>query len=166
MRNRFAIGVAFILLMLAAAASAQKDLDDEPTSWISFVVTKEDNGRPVRNAAVIMHPVNTKGRQERGGLELKTDAEGKANLDGIPYGKLRIQVLAKGFQTYGEDFDVKGPKTDLIIKLKRPQGQYSIYDDRPSDQNGAKTEPPPPAAKPESKPDDKTEEKKSDKPNN
>ena len=50
----------------------------------------------MRNAAVIMHPVNEKGKQERGGLELKTDPDGKANFDGIPYGPLRVQVLAHG----------------------------------------------------------------------
>ena len=37
-------------------------------------------------------------------MELKTDAEGKANFDGIPYGVLRVQVLAHGFQTFGEDY--------------------------------------------------------------
>src|SRR5215475_10422458 len=114
------------LLLVPAAAVAQKDTEEDPSSVLNFVVTKEDNGKPVRNAAVIMHPVNEKGKQERGGVELKTDSEGKCTYDGIPYGMLRVQVLAKGFQTYGEDFDIKKPQTNLAIKLKRPQGQYTI----------------------------------------
>jgi len=121
-----------LLLAMATPALAQKDADNEPTSWLTFVVIKDDNGKPVRNAAVIMHPVTTKGKQGRGGMELKTNADGKTDFDGIPYGKLRVQVLAQGFQTYGEDFDVEQPKMQFTIKLKRPQGQFSVYDDHAS----------------------------------
>ena len=99
-------GVVLAMLSLAGAAFAQKDKDDEPTSFLYFLVLKDDNGKPVRNAAVIMHGVNTKGKQGRGGMELKTDPDGKANFDGIPYGKVRVQVLATGFQTFGEDYDI------------------------------------------------------------
>ena len=106
------ICIAALLLALAAASPllAQKDKDDEPTSVVNFLVIKDDNGKPVRNAAVIMHPVNPKGKQGRGGLELKTNPEGKANFDGIPYGMLRVQVLAQGFQTYGEE--LRCPEAD------------------------------------------------------
>jgi hypothetical protein len=99
------VGVALALLMLALGAAAQRDrrAEEEPTAAISFLVLKDDNGKPVRNAAVIMHPVNSRGKQQRGGMELKTDSEGKSSFDGVPYGKLRVQVLAPGFQTFGED---------------------------------------------------------------
>ncbi len=130
-------GMVLMLLLTATMAMGQKDKDDEgPTSWLYFSVIKDDNGKPVRNAAVILHPVSN-GKQDRGGLELKTDPEGKANLDGIPYGMLRVQVLAHGFQTYGEDFDIQKEKTEITIKLKRPQGQYSVYDDHAKDSNPA-----------------------------
>jgi hypothetical protein len=142
---------SIVLMMLASAAQAfaQKDNDeDEPTCLVYFLVLKGDNGKPVRNAAVIMHPVTSSGKQGHGGMELKTDAEGKANFDGIPYGKLRVQVLAPGFQTYGEDFDVEKPKMSLTIKLKRPQDQYSIYEDHSKDTGGtAQPQTPPPDKK-------------------
>jgi hypothetical protein len=134
------VGILLATFMTAGVAAAQKDKENEPTSWIYFSVVKEDNGKPVRNAAVIMHPVNVKGKQERGGMELKTDMEGKASFDGIPYGPLRVQVLAHGFQTYGEDFDVQKEKTEITIKLKRPQGQFSVYEDHAS--TPAKQDPP------------------------
>jgi hypothetical protein len=153
MRRHFVAALAFALLTMVAVAAAQRDTNEEPTSLLTFIITKQDNGKPVRNAAVIMHPVNAKGKQERGGLELKTDAEGKANFEGIPYGKLRVQILAKGFQTYGEDFEITQPKVNLEIKLKRPQGQYSIYDDPPSDSSAQpKPDPAPPAEKKNDKP--------------
>ena len=151
--------LAFLLSLFAllGAAVAQKDKDDEPTAILNFIILKEDNGRPVRNAAVIMHPVNTRGKQGRGGLELKTDAEGKTSFDGIPYGKLRVQVLASGFQTFGEDYEVNQGKMEFTVKLKRPQGQYSIYDEHPGekkaekkdDKKDDKTPPPPGNTKPQ-----------------
>jgi len=129
--NKHLFGAAVLLIVIGGVipAFAQKDADNEPTSWVYFSIVKDDNGKPVRNAAVVLHPVNPKGKQERGGMELKTDPDGKTNYDGIPYGVLRVQVLAHGFQTYGEDFDIEKSKTEITIKLKRPQGQYSVYDD-------------------------------------
>jgi hypothetical protein len=129
--------------------SAQRDKDEEPTAVLNFIVIKEANGKPVRNAAVIMHPVSSHGKQERGGLELKTDGEGKTSFDGIPYGKLRVQVLASGFQTFGEDYEIKQAKMEFTVRLKRPQGQYSIYQDHPGEKKDDKTAPPAPNAKPQ-----------------
>jgi len=106
-------------------------------------VTKADNGKPVRNAAVILHPVNPKGKQDSSGAELKTDGEGKTSYDYAPYGKLRIQVLAPGFQTYGEDFEIDKPKMDIAIKLQRPQGQYSVYQDYSANPAPKQDAPPP-----------------------
>jgi hypothetical protein len=124
---------AFVIAWALAGAAAAQDKDEGPTSWLHFVVVKDDNGKPVRNAAVIMHPVNTSGKQGRGGMELKTDPEGKTDFNGIPYGMLRVQVLATGFQTFGDDYEINKPEVELTIKLKRPQKQYSIYDDHSKD---------------------------------
>jgi hypothetical protein len=117
------------VLTMAIPAVAKKQ--PEALANLNFVVIRDENGKPIRNAAVVMHPVNGHGKQERGGLELKTDAEGRVSYDGIPYGKLRVQVLATGFQTYGDDYDVEQPNLDITIKMKRPAGQYSVYDEHP-----------------------------------
>jgi hypothetical protein len=116
---------------------------------LSFTVVRDYNGKPVKNASVIMHPVNKKGKQQRSGFQLKTNAEGKTNYDGIPYGMLRVQVLAQGFQTFGQDYDVNKPEMEISIRLKRPQEQYSVYGDKPEDK---KEEQKPPDQKPEEKP--------------
>ena len=144
------VGAFLIVLALATSAMAQQDdeSDEGPTAVISFVVTKQDNGKAVRNAAVIMHAVNAKGKQDKGDLELKTDPEGKASFDGLPYGKVRVQVLAQGFQTYGQDFDIGKPQVAIAIQLKRPQQPYSIYQDHSKDSSAAPKQdaPPPPGA--------------------
>jgi hypothetical protein len=145
-------GILFTVALLGTA-SAQREPDTEPTADMNFLILKEDNGKPIRNAAIIMHPVSTNGKQSRGGLELKTDADGKTSFEGVPYGKLRVQVLAPGFQTFGEDYDVDRAKMDLTIKLKRPQDQYSIYQDHPGEKKDEKKDdkapPPDPNAKPQ-----------------
>jgi hypothetical protein len=125
-----------LLLMLVPVWGTKKP--QIPLSSVSFVVVRDENGKPVRNAAVVVHPVDEKGRQERGGIELKTDPDGKAGYDGIPYGTMRIQVLAPGFQTFGSDYDISKPTVDITIKLKRPAQQYSIYEEHPSDKRNQK----------------------------
>src|ERR1039457_930436 len=118
-------GVIVLGLGLVGSAAAQGD--DGPMSDLRFVVVGDSNGKPVRNAAVVLHPVSKKGKQTRGGLELKTDNEGRTKIDGIPYGSLRVQVLAPGFQTFGEDYEINKPELEITVKLKRPGGQYSTY---------------------------------------
>lgn len=109
------------------AIASPKDKDQDQVSSTSFVVLKDDSGKPVRNAAVVLHPVGKHGKQMKSGFELKTDADGKTHFDGIPYGTLRIQVIAHGFQTFGQDYEINEPNQEITVRLKRPQGQYSIY---------------------------------------
>ena len=146
--KRILITGSVLVFALVSLAVAQKDKEEGPSSWLHFVVVKDDNGKPVRNAAVILHPVSDAGKQGKGGMELKTDPDGKTEFDGIPYGKLRVQVLASGFQTYGEDFDINKPNMEFTIKLKRPQSQFSVYDDQKGTASAPRQDAPPPDKKP------------------
>jgi hypothetical protein len=119
--------LAVLLSTLLVAADDKKNQKEESSATLNFVVTKDMNGKPVRNAAVILHAVDKEGRQSKGGLNLKTSEEGKASVPGIPFGKVRIQVIAKGFQTFGEDIDVNQSEQEIVIKMKPPAEQYTIY---------------------------------------
>jgi len=134
--SRFLTIPLLIVFCLAPAWAGKKPAI--PLATVNFVVVRDENGKPVRNAAVVLHPVQENGKQERGGIELKTDPDGKAGYDGVPYGKMRIQVLASGFQTFGNDYEIGRPTIDITIKLKRPAGQYSIYEEHPSDKKDQK----------------------------
>jgi hypothetical protein len=120
--------LAILLLVSAAAFAGDKDKGKDKYSDIKVKVTKATNGKPIRNAVVVLHAVDSKGRQESGGLNLKTDEQGEASYSGIPYGKLRVQVIMSGFQTYGEDHDIEQPAQEIVVKMEPPQKQYSIYD--------------------------------------
>jgi hypothetical protein len=129
-RNLWAVTTLAIMLGFCIVGLAQAQDDEGPTSSLRFVVVRDSDGKPVRNAEVVLHPVKRKGKQAQGEMELKTDADGKASIDGIPYGPLRVQVLAPHFQTFGEDYEINKPEMELTVKLKHPGGQYSIYDDK------------------------------------
>jgi hypothetical protein len=148
MKRKHAAVIAWALMVGLGVSMRVSAQDDEQYAAVAFVVLRDYNGKPVKNASVIMHPVNKKGKQKNAGLQLKTNTDGKTSFDGIPYGPLRIQVLAQGFQTFGEDYDVNKPEMEITIKLKRPQGQYSIYEDHPE---AKKDEAKPPESKPEQK---------------
>jgi hypothetical protein len=74
-------------------------------------------------------------------MELKTNDEGKTLIDVLPVGStVRLQVIVRGFQTYGEDYPVDKPNMAIEIRMKRPGEQYSIYKPHAADEvMGGKT---------------------------
>jgi hypothetical protein len=120
--------VVGVWMALAVVALAGDEL-----ATVRFLVLKDHNGKPVRNCSVIMHPISKSGKIARAGIELKTDADGKTTYDGVPYGKLAIQVLAQGYQTTGETYEI-------TIRIKRPAEQFTIYGDNKTDDKKAAPE--------------------------
>jgi hypothetical protein len=97
------------------------------TCDITVTVTKAFDGKPLENAAVVFHPINKKGKDE-GGMELKTDENGRAKLDLIPIGQtLLLQVLSPGYQTFGNEYQIKTASRKIEVKMRLPAQQYSIY---------------------------------------
>ena len=97
-----------------------------PTARIEVTILRDVNGKPIENAAVIFHPME--GEKDKGNMELKTNEDGKAIIDVLPIGDtVRLQIIAKGFQTYGQDFKIDKPELAMEIRMKRPGEQYSIY---------------------------------------
>jgi Carboxypeptidase regulatory-like domain len=114
---------------------------EQKYATLNFLIVNANNGKPIRNASVVLHPVKKDGAQSSGGYQLKTDPDGKASFAGAPFGKLRVQVLVHGFQTYGEDFDINQETQDITVKLHRPKAQYSIYENKPADEKKPEEKP-------------------------
>jgi hypothetical protein len=156
----FRIATLFLITLSTVFALAQqqdrrgrKYKAPPETMKIDISVVRASNGKPIPNAAVIFHPVNDKGKSE-GTMELKTDLEGKTTLDVIPIGsKVRLQIIANGFQTFGNDYVANADAKEIIIKMERPRSQYSIYKGNATgDQSGqaqeTTTKPTSPSSKP------------------
>lgn len=109
---------------------------------IEVTVLRDANSKPVENAAVIFHPIE--GDRDKGIMELKTNEEGKCVIDVLPLGDtVRMQILARGFQTTGEDFKVEKEDMKFVVRLRRPGEQFSIYKSHAAGQTSPGNEPAP-----------------------
>jgi hypothetical protein len=115
------------LLVIPAFGKDKDKKEDIQGATVKITVVRAASGKPVGGAAVVLHPVGSDGQQSHGGAELKTTQEGTATLPSVPYGKVRVQVIARGLQTFGADYDINQPEQEILIKLKPPQEQHSIY---------------------------------------
>ena len=139
---------AFSILLSAQDASHRGRKYKAPASQerIEVSVVRDVNGKPIENAAVIFHLVGDKGN-----MELKTNEDGKAMIDVLPQNcEVILQIIAKGFQTYGADYKIDKPSMAFEIRMKRPGEQYSIYKDHPEKSEGGKPEAADSTAKPAS----------------
>ena len=129
-----------LLLSFAVLASIPAMAQDAPvkhgrkykappaTSRIEVTVLKKFNGKPISNAAVIFDA--TLDGKDQGGLEVKTDPEGKAAIDVIPTGStVRVQIIASGFATFADEYVVDEPTRTIEVSMLRPQEQLSSYQD-------------------------------------
>lgn len=126
-RGRF-LGVLLGGALLAAVLMAE----DTPTMTKISIVVKTDTGRPVDRASVIVRFVEGRdylklGKKIRTTYELRTNQDGEAQIPEIPQGKILIQIIAKGYQTFGQTFDINEPERTVEIKLNPPQPQYSAH---------------------------------------
>lgn len=134
----FAVAASGLLFSQDTQHRGRKYTPPPPTSAITVTVVKAANGKPVENAAVIFHPM--KNGKDEGGLELKTNEEGKVSIDVIPVGDtVRLQIIANGYQTFGDDYPVTTDSKEITVKLKPPDRQYSIYEkhDTSKEQGGS-----------------------------
>ena len=96
------------------------------------IVVKNADGKPVDNASVIVrfvkgHSLVKLGKAIRKEWELRTNQEGTVRLPSIPQGTIQIQVIAKNYQTAGDNYDVDEAEKTIQIKLNKPQPQYSAH---------------------------------------
>jgi hypothetical protein len=161
-RSLFRLSVIVAVLGLAVSslsAGAQQDNSKRgrkyksppQTARIEVTILRDVNGKPIENASVIFHPMQ--GERDTGNMELKTNEDGKTIIDVLPIGEtVRLQVIAHGFQTFGQDYKIGNAAMAIEIRMKRPGEQYSIYKPHPNAANaGQSEETNPPASQPQPK---------------
>lgn len=123
MLSRFALAVAAAAFVLPLYA------DDETRLKIEVQTLA---GKPIDRASVVVKFIEGRsivklGKKIQTQWEVRTNQEGFAKVPPLPEGKVRVQVIAKGYQTFGQTFEVSGPEKTLTIKLNPPQPPYSAH---------------------------------------
>lgn len=118
-----------ILAILLAIASPL--LADPPMTKLRIEV-RNPGDKPVDRAGVIVRFVEGRsiakfGKKIRTHWEVRTNQEGVVTIPPIPQGKILIQVIAKGYQTFGEYIEVNEEEKTVPVNLKSPQPQYSAH---------------------------------------
>ncbi len=155
---RFNIALACICLFGGSLAlRAQDDNSNRgrkykatpPSARIVVTVLRDSSGKPIQDAHVIFHPI--KGDKDTGALEVKTNEDGKAIIDVIPIGDtVTLQVIASGYQTYGQNYKIDKSDISMEVRMKRPGAQYSVYKNSGANSGTEKPSPPPNSAPPAS----------------
>lgn len=126
MRPFVLLATLMFLVPWSALAAEQK----EESARLQLTVLAAEKQQPVPNAHVVIRFVDGKKfffKTKRTSWEAKTNGKGQLVLAGIPKGSVKIQVIAKGFQTYGEEHALSQADEELTILLQVPQGQVSAY---------------------------------------
>ena len=121
-----------LLFTFALFAAALPVMADPPMTKIRVEVRKALNDKPVERASVVVKFVEGRsvvklGKKIMTSYQMRTNQDGIASIPAIPQGKIQIQVIAKGFQTFGQIFDIGEDEKTVEIKLKDPQPQFSVH---------------------------------------
>jgi hypothetical protein len=112
-----------LLALLTIGPLFGKDL-----TKITVVVTN-NSGKPVERANVLVkfggRSIVKLGHKVVTTWEMRSTQEGVAEIPEMPKGKILVQVTAKGFQTFGQTFDVTEDERTIEVTLNPPQQQYS-----------------------------------------
>ena len=109
---------------VAGRLAAQK----EESSRLTLQVLNPSK-QPVADAHVVVRFTEERllRRDKRVSWEAKTNRKGVVVLNDVPWGTVKVQIIAKGFQTYGDQHELRRSEEELTIQLLPPKGQVSAY---------------------------------------
>ncbi|HTU32510.1 MAG TPA: carboxypeptidase-like regulatory domain-containing protein [Candidatus Acidoferrum sp.] len=122
----FGIGHPAIVLATEHIQSDSKKDEPPPTTKIKIEVS-DPSGKPVGQASVYVRfnqPGGTFHKDKLAELDLKTNDNGSTKVPPIPQGRIMIQVIAKGWRTYGQWYDIESDEQTVQIKLQAPPHWY------------------------------------------
>ncbi len=122
----FGIGCPAIVIAAGHGQSDSKKDEASATTKIKIEVS-DANGKPVGQASVYVRFNESGGvfhKDKLAELDLKTNDDGSTKVPPIPQGKIMIQVIAKGWRTYGRWYDIEQPEQTVRIKLQAPPHWY------------------------------------------
>ncbi len=117
----------FVALLLAGGLAVPALVHAKKEATQVEVSVQTESGEPVAQASVIVRTLKGKKKKKIGEtFQLRTSQQGTAPLPPIFESAVLVQVIATGYQTFGERFDLVPPQQTLTVTLKPPQEQYSV----------------------------------------
>jgi hypothetical protein len=129
--------VSFLILLVVLAATAANTQDKGADTKakadtgskdvrLTIVVTAGEDKKPVDGASVYVRFVEERklGKDKKVEMNLKTNQSGVCHVPVLPPGKFAIQVIAEGWKTYGEYYDINQTEQTINITLVRPPKWY------------------------------------------
>jgi len=104
----------------------QQSSPEPATTKIRITVT-DPKDHPISNASVYVRYNVTGGlfhKDHLAELSFKTNQEGSLKVPEVPQGKVLIQVIAKGWHTFGQWYDMDKDQETVTIKLDPPPHWY------------------------------------------
>jgi len=132
-KNSILVLSALAFLFAVALRAQDKDADAKGKSdsaskevRLTIVVTGGDDKAPVDSASVYVRYVEERKlyKDKKIEMNLKTNLSGVCHVPPIPSGKFLIQVIAPGWKTFGEYYDVNLAEQTINIGLVRPPKWY------------------------------------------
>ncbi len=128
------VWLVLLALLLAPGVHGQsKNSEDKAKSTatsetvhLTIVVTGGEEKKPVDAASVYVKYVTERklAKDKQIEMNLKTNLSGVCHVPEIPRGKILIQVIATGWKTFGEYYDVDQAEQTINIMLVRPPKWY------------------------------------------
>jgi hypothetical protein len=104
-----------------------KKSSEPATVKLRIEVVAAADGKPIGNASVYVRFNESGGlfhHDKLAELNFKTNQDGSAKVPEIPQGRIEIQVVAKGWHTFGQWYDVDTDEQTIQIKLAPPPHWY------------------------------------------
>jgi hypothetical protein len=128
------VNLTLLALLFPFAVRAQDKSTDskgksDPGSssvHLTIVVTNAEDKKPVDSASVYVKFVQAKtlGKDKKIEMNLKTNLSGVVHVPEIPRGRFLVQVIAPGWKTFGEYYEVDQAEQTINIELARPPKWY------------------------------------------
>ncbi len=116
-----------VVLARTHSQSDQSKKNEPPPKTRLRIKVTDPYGKPVGQASVYVRFNESGGlfhKDKLAELDLKTNDDGSTKVPPIPQGKIMIQVIAKGWRTFGQWYDIETAEETVQIKLKQPPHWY------------------------------------------
>ncbi len=110
-----------------AKKSGDDAVPDDPSMTKMKLLVTNNQDKPVSNASVYIRYNEAGGflhKDHLAEMNFKTNDDGTVKVPEVPIGRVLIQVIAKGYHTYGKWYDIAKDPDLINIKLEPPPHWY------------------------------------------